>query len=140
MSQTSAFWKGAAVASSLTLGGGYVALRAGWVAIPASEPEGGIVSSLADAPPTPATPWSPTMFSSSKSGMIFPAPSGSELQLLPGTELHVVTPPTPPAANPAPNTPTLIPNVTIMAGSKSITPLIPPKTSPPAQQATPLRP
>ena len=122
--QTSGFLKGAVLATSVLLGAGYVAIRAGWIVIP---------SATDDANPT---------FSSSKSTFIFVPPKQGESPILPPG-----TPPTstaiPPATEaqviqpPATTPPTIPPNIAIMAGSKSIAPLLPPKTPPQQHTATP---
>ena len=135
MAQSAAFFRGAVLASSVLLGAGYVALRAGWVVVP-DEP-GDVLSGPAAGSLEAVHAYESILFGSSKSAPVFtPIAPTSGLPSDPGAALPGPVPaPAPTVTTPA-NSPPL-PSVPLMAGSKSITPLLPPKLPTP-QQAAPL--
>lgn len=122
------FFKGAVLASSVLLGAGFVAFRAGWVQFP--EEPGGILDSLAGLSVRPPAD-DGILFDSSKSGRVF-LPVGStvvppqtgvvtvpDLTMMGGSKTFVLTP--------TPTAPTVI-----MGGSKSIT--LPPQLATPPKK------
>jgi hypothetical protein len=104
----------AAVASSIVLVGGFVSYRAGalnWL-VAYEAPTRVEDKSPADPPQADGTSTNPVIMSGSKSG------------------IYIV--PASPAAKDGPAAAPAAPPPTIMPGSKSVAPLIPPKSSPPA--------